>query len=49
MKVGLYWGMTANDHIVVGCNFYENVKTLKYLGLLLTNQISIHEKIKFML
>jgi hypothetical protein len=31
------------EHIAVGSNSYEKVKTFKYLGSLLTNQNSIHE------
>ena len=38
--------MMANEHIKVGSNFYENVKTFKYVGSLLTNQNFIHEEIK---
>jgi hypothetical protein len=38
--------MVANEHIKIGNNAYENVKTFIYLGSLLTNQNSIHEKIK---
>jgi hypothetical protein len=30
--------VTANEHIKIGINVYEKVKTLKYLGSLLTNQ-----------
>ena len=36
----------ANANIKIGSNSYEKVKTLKYLGSLLTNQNSIQEKIK---
>ena len=38
--------MTANEHITVGSNSYEKVKTFKYLGSLLINQNDIHEEIK---
>ena len=38
--------MTANEHITVGSNYYEKVKTFKYLGSLLINQNYVHEKIK---
>ena len=31
MEVGYSRGMMVNDHIVVGCNSCEKVKTLKYL------------------
>jgi hypothetical protein len=46
MVVGRRRGMVANEHIAVRSNSYEKVKTFKYLGSLLTNQNSIHEKIK---
>ena len=36
----------ADEHIKIGSNSYEKVKTFKYLDSLLTNQNSIHEKIK---
>jgi hypothetical protein len=42
-------GMMANEHIAVGSDFYEKVKTFKYLCSLLTIQNSIHEEIKFRL
>ena len=38
--------MIANAHIQIGINYYEKVKTFKYLGSLLTNQNSIQEEIK---
>ena len=38
--------MIANEHIKIGSNSYEKVKTFKYLGCLLTNQNSIQEEIK---
>ena len=34
------------EQFTVGSNSYENAKTFKYLGSLLTYQNSIHEKIK---
>ena len=34
-------GIIANAHIKIGSNSYEEVKTFKYLGSLLTNQNSI--------
>ena len=37
--------MMANDHITVGNNSYEKLKTFKYFGLL-TNQNSIHKEIR---
>ena len=36
----------ANEHITLGSNSYEKVKTFKYIGSLLTNRNSIHEEIK---
>ena len=42
MEVGHRRAMIANEHIVVGSNLYEKVKTFKYLGSLLTNQNSTH-------
>ena len=38
--------MMSIDHIAVGSNSYEKVKTFKYLGSLLTNQNPIHQEIK---
>ena len=38
MKIGRPRGMIANEHIRVGSNSYEKVKTFKYLGFLVTNQ-----------
>jgi hypothetical protein len=38
--------MIANEHMKIGNNFYERVKTFKYLGFLWTNQNSIQEEIK---
>ena len=38
--------MMSNEHITVGSNCYEKVKTFKYLGSLLINQNYIHEEIK---
>jgi hypothetical protein len=38
--------MMANEHITVGNNSYEKVKTYKYLGTLVTYKIFIHEEIK---
>ena len=39
-------GMTANEHITVGSNYYEKVKSLIYLDSLLINQNYIYEEIK---
>ena len=36
----------ANEHIGIGSNSYEKLKTFKYFGSLLTNKNSIHEEIK---
>ena len=38
--------MVANAHIKTGSNFYEIVKSVKYLGSLVTNTNSIQEEIK---
>ena len=46
IEVGRHRSMVANEHVRIGSNSYENVKTFKYLGFLLTNEISIHEGIK---
>ena len=36
MEIGRHRGMIANEHIRIDSNFYEKVKTFKYLGSLLT-------------
>ena len=46
MKIGCHRGTIPNAHFEIGSNFYEKVKTFKYLGSLLTNQNSIQEEIK---
>ena len=46
MEVGHHWGMMAIEHITIGSNLCEKVKTYNYLGSLLTNKNSIHEEIK---
>ena len=46
MEIGRHRGMIANEHVWIGNNFYEKVKTFKYLGSLVKNQNSIQEKIK---
>ena len=46
MKIGRHRGVMANEHIKIGSNPYEKVKTFKYLGSLLKNQNSIQEEIK---
>ena len=34
-----------NEHVKIGNNLYEKLKTLKYVGSLLKNQKSVHEEI----
>ena len=46
MKLGRHRGMMVNEHIKIGSNSYEKVKTFIYVGSLLTNQNSIQEEIK---
>ena len=46
VEVGCDRGMKANEHITVGNNSYEKVKTFKYLGSLLKNQNYIYRQIK---
>ena len=46
MEIGRHRGTIANEHIKIGNNSYERVKTFKYLSSLLTNQDSIQDKIK---
>ena len=46
MEIGRHRGVIANEHIRIGSNSYEKVKTLKHLGSLVTNQNSIQEEIK---
>ena len=46
MEIGRIRGVIANEHIRIGSNSYEKVKTFKYPGSLVTNQNSIYEKIK---
>ena len=38
MEIGSHRSMIANEHIEIGSNSYEKVKTFKYLGSLLTKQ-----------
>ena len=38
MEVGRHQGLMANQHIAVGSHSYEQVKTFKYLGSLLTSK-----------
>ena len=42
LETGRHRDMTANEHIRVGSNSCEKLKTFKCLGSLLTNQNSIH-------
>jgi hypothetical protein len=46
MEIGRIRSMIANKHIRIGSDFYEKMKTFKYLGSLATNQNSILEEIK---
>ena len=46
MEIGRHRGMIANEHVKIGSNSYEKVKTFKYLGSLLTNQNYIQDEIK---
>ena len=41
MEIECHRGLIANEHIKIGINSHEKVKTYKYLGSLLTNQNSI--------
>ena len=45
MELRHHLGMMANEHIKIGTNSYEKVKSFKYLGSLLTNQNYKHEEI----
>ena len=49
MEIGRQRGMIANEPIRIVSNSYEKVKSLKYLGSLVTNQNSIQEEIKYRL
>ena len=46
MEIGRHPGMIANEHIRIGSNLYEEVKSLKYSGSLVANQNPIQEEIK---
>jgi hypothetical protein len=46
MEIGRHRSMKANDHIKIGGNSYEKVKTCKNLSYLLTNQNYIRDNIK---
>ena len=45
MEVGLNRVLLENEHITVGSNLYDKVKSFKCLGYLLTNENCIHEYI----
>ena len=40
-EIGRHRGLMTREHITVGSNSYEKVKTFKYLGSFVTNQNSI--------
>ena len=46
MEIGRHGGVIANEHIKIGNNSYEKMKTFKNLGSLSTNRNSIQEEIK---
>ena len=46
IKIGRNRGAVANEHIRIGSNSSEKVKTLKYLGTSVTNENSIQVEIK---
>jgi hypothetical protein len=46
MEIGRRRGILANEHIRIGSNFCEKLKTFKYFGSLVKNQNSIQEEIK---
>ena len=46
MELGCNRGMIVNEHIKIDSISFEEVKTFKYLGSLLTNQNYIHKEIK---
>ena len=46
MKIGRHRGLIPNEHIRIGSNSYEKVKTFKCLGSLVANQNYIQEEIK---
>ena len=45
MEIECRQGMIANEHIRIGSNSYEKVKSFKHLGFLLKRQNSIQEEI----
>jgi hypothetical protein len=49
MEIGHHRGVIANEHIKIGSNSYEKVKSFKYLGCLLTKQNSIEEEVLLLL
>ena len=46
MEIGCHRGKIANEHIKIGSNSCEKIKTFKYLCSLLKNQNSFQEEIK---
>ena len=46
MEIGGHRGTIENEHIKIGSNSYEKVKSFKYLGSSVTNQNSNHNEIK---
>jgi hypothetical protein len=44
MEIGRHRGIIANEHIRVGSNSYKKLKTFKYLGSSVTNQILFSRK-----
>ena len=49
MDVGHHRCMMSHEHITVGINSYEKMKTFTYLGSLLKNYNSVQEEIKWRL
>ena len=45
MEIGRHRGVIANEHIKIGSNSNEKVKSFKYLSSLLTNQNFIQEEV----
>ena len=46
IETGRRRGMIAKERFRIGSNFYEKVKTSKYIGSLVTNKNSIQDEIK---
>jgi hypothetical protein len=49
MDVGSHRDLREKEHIKIGSNSYEKVKTFKCLGCLLKNQNSVHEELNYRL